>query len=113
MSDKSFGERLVAERKRLGLSATEVLETVGVHRNTQSAYENDRKLPDAEYLRCLHVMGFNVLYLIVGTDCDDAQPILGGEERSVLQAYQLLPPAMRTAALAFAVATVQSLDDDA
>ena len=43
MSDKTFGERLVAERKRLGLSATDVFEATGLHRNTQSAYENDKK----------------------------------------------------------------------
>lgn len=113
MSDKTFGERLVAERKRLGLSATDVFEATGLHRNTQSAYENDKKLPDADYLKQLHTLGFDVLYLVVGTDCADLQPVLGDEERLVLQAYQALPAAMRAAALAFANATVQSLGDAA
>lgn len=109
MSEKTFGERLVEERKRLGLSATQVMMATEIHRNTQSAYENDKKVPDLSYLIRLHHMGFDVLYLLAGSQIEeDAPVILSDDERLWLQYYRAMPPTVRSAALALAQAADQA-----
>lgn len=61
-----FGERLKAERKKLGLSQTEFAKKLGISKNTQFNYENMASDPDVAYLGRLDELGINTRYLITG-----------------------------------------------
>ncbi|QXZ10257.1 helix-turn-helix domain-containing protein [Comamonas sp. Y33R10-2] len=61
-----FFERLREERKRLGLSQTELGELGGVSKNAQSNYETGSRLPDVGYLVALKSGGVDIAYLLSG-----------------------------------------------
>ena len=61
------GERLRAERERLGLSQDEFATQCGVHRRTQVNYElNRRKIP-TEYLDAIDALGADSIYVASGS----------------------------------------------
>ena len=62
----SIGARLKEERKRLTMTQVEMAEAASVTRVSQQNYENDRRVPDAEYLRSLHKLGVDILYVVTG-----------------------------------------------
>jgi transcriptional regulator with XRE-family HTH domain len=62
----SLGARLKQERERLGMTQVEMAEVASVTRVSQQNYENDRRIPDAEYLGALYKIGVNILYVITG-----------------------------------------------
>jgi len=61
-----IGGRLKGERLRLGLSQREFGETGGIEANTQGKYENEKRLPKADYLAAISAMGVDVLYVLTG-----------------------------------------------
>lgn len=62
----TFGERLRAERERLGLSQVAFGELGGVQKVAQINYEKDKRKPDAEYLAAIAAAGVDVLYVLTG-----------------------------------------------
>lgn len=63
-SVSTIGERLREERKRLGLTQSELARRMGVHLNTQSRYEKCVTEPDSTYLDGLRDLGFDVGYIM-------------------------------------------------
>lgn len=68
----SIGERLRAERERLGRSQSEVAEVVaaagvpGATRQSQSLYEKGKRMPDAAYLAVVAGIGVDVAFVLTG-----------------------------------------------
>jgi transcriptional regulator with XRE-family HTH domain len=84
----TFGARLVTLRDRLGMTQKDMCELAGIDRKTQSAYENDKRYPDAEYLIALLQHGFDVLYLLTGKETAYAGLINENLLRDVLIAVE-------------------------
>ncbi|MDE2599028.1 MAG: helix-turn-helix transcriptional regulator [Rhodocyclaceae bacterium] len=63
----TLGSRLREERKRLGLLQPAFAELGGVKRVTQHLYEQDERVPDANYLLQMHAHGVDVTYVLLGT----------------------------------------------
>lgn len=64
MSD--FAERLREERKRVGLTQTDMAAAGGVQKNAQSLYEKGERAPSADYLQKLVNTGIDVPFLFTG-----------------------------------------------
>ncbi len=62
----AFGERLRAERERLGLTQAEFSALGGVGRNAQRRYETDERAPDSDYLTRIADAGADILYIVTG-----------------------------------------------
>ena len=104
MDLKKFGERVSAERERLGLKPVDVYTPLGIHRNSQSDYEKGRKEPGISYLVGLMVLGFDVVWLLRGNDAGDAAHIqLTEQECTLLRAYRRLPSALALSVLKMSV----------
>lgn len=56
---------------RLDLGQEALAQLVGVHRNAQSNYERNARVPDAEYLAALDGAGADVLYIVTGRRLDE------------------------------------------
>ncbi|WP_175742680.1 helix-turn-helix domain-containing protein [Burkholderia ambifaria] len=61
-----FGERLKAERKRLGLKQGELADRAGTTNVAQSRYESGDRSPDWGYLSAVAQVGVDVLYVLTG-----------------------------------------------
>lgn len=92
-----FHERLVAERRRLGLKQVELRTRVGASKTTQVKYESGETAPDATYLGKLRDLGFDIAYLFTGRRSLAA---MTADERDLLAAFNAAPPLLRCAALA-------------
>jgi len=66
-TNDSIGARIRGERERLGYSQAEFAAAMSVTRQSQSKYENDKRYPDALYLKCLTEIGGDVQYVLTGT----------------------------------------------
>lgn len=62
----SIGERLKEERKRLGLSQTELCELTGITRKTLFSYETGERSPNVLFLSALFDHDFDVDYILKG-----------------------------------------------
>lgn len=62
-----LGERLRAERERLGLGQQELAEMCGVTMRSQRNYEKGERQPDADYLAAFMAVGGNVLHVLAGS----------------------------------------------
>ena len=62
-----IGERLKAERQRLGMPPAEFGALCGVSRTTQFNYEGGGRVPDAAYLQKACKAGVDVQYVITGS----------------------------------------------
>lgn len=61
---KKFGERLRAERRRLGFTQDKFAELGGVKRVSQHLYESGRRVPSSSYLQLITKHGVDLPYLI-------------------------------------------------
>lgn len=93
----TVGERLKAERERLGLSQTALGEMCGVQKRTQINYEKGDRSPDALYLAAFHAAGGDVMWVVIGDRT--APALLPPEESVLLDHYRASPPELRRAAL--------------
>lgn len=66
-----FGERLRAERERLGLTQADLAEKMGVHKNTQARYEKADTQPSPGYLTALRSVGIDADYVLTGVRASD------------------------------------------
>lgn len=62
----SIGERIRAERERLGHSQDQWASTADIHRNTQAKYERGEGAPDANYLAAIEEIGADIYYIVTG-----------------------------------------------
>lgn len=62
----SFGERLLLERKRLGLTQEQFGALAGISRLAQFKYEHDQHVPSVEFLQKLHQARVDAYFLITG-----------------------------------------------
>lgn len=62
----TFGDRLRRERERLGLTQEAWGRLVGVKKNAQINYENNKRSPSGEYLMAARDAGADVTYILTG-----------------------------------------------
>ena len=71
---KEFSNRLISERKRLGLTQPEFAEACGIKAASQFLYEKGKRTPNAEYLLNAKALGVHMGYLF-GEETPEAIPI--------------------------------------
>ncbi|NBA97954.1 helix-turn-helix domain-containing protein [Pseudomonas sp. R5(2019)] len=91
-SELSAGECLREERTRLGLKQEEMAQIGGITRNTQGSYERDERRPDTGYLKALHAVGLDVLYVVTGVRTPAEVGELSEDEEVMVRRYRSLPP---------------------
>ena len=64
--ESNFGERLLVERQRLGLTQVEFAKLGGVSRLAQLKYEHGEHMPSVEYLERLFRAKVDALFLLSG-----------------------------------------------
>lgn len=62
----SIGDRLRIERKRLALTQQEMADIGGVKTNAQGNYENNSRMPKADYLASLCRNGVDIVFVLIG-----------------------------------------------
>ncbi len=67
-----IGERLRAERQRLGYVQADFGAAVGVSKTTQFNYEAGDRTPDARYLRKAAALGMDLLHVVTGSRDDSS-----------------------------------------
>lgn len=72
VQDFERARRLVAERKRLGLSQTALAEAGGVSKGSQILYEKGRS-PTADYLAGIDGVGVDLMYILTGRRSSEVQ----------------------------------------
>ena len=65
-NSRALGQRLQAQRKKLGLTQKALAEQLGVHTNTQSKYESGDRMPDADYVSRANALGLDMGYVLGG-----------------------------------------------
>jgi len=83
----TIGERLKAERTRLGFNQTEFAAVGGVQRRAQVFYEQDERRPDAGYLEAVARLGVDVQYVITGKP---AMQAVSEDEAELLEGFRRL-----------------------
>ena len=71
-SNAGIGDRLRAERQRLGYMQADFGAAVGVSKTTQFNYEAGDRTPDARYLRKAAALGLDLLHVVMGTRDDSS-----------------------------------------
>lgn len=84
-----MGERLRSERKRLGLSQTEMATIAGGSLRAQQTYEAGKRTPTAEYLAALIGAGVNVTFILTGKREEAGEP-MDSLEGALLCAFRAL-----------------------
>ena len=93
----TFGQRLKEERKRIGLNQTDFAAAGGVLKGAQVNYEQDDRLPSAEYLRDLRKIGVDILYVLTG----ELSPTgLTSDEHSLISGFRALDQRGKTGVIA-------------
>lgn len=83
-----FGLRLKEERKRLGLSQTELAEIGGVGRLAQSQYESEVTAPTTRYLSAIGAAGIDLSYLIFGAKLEGGVLTTEQQDRVERRAFE-------------------------
>lgn len=91
VNNMTLCERLVEERKRLGLTQARFAELGGVSKRSQIAYEQGRP-PTTDYLVAIAAAGVDVLYVVTGERRHAPSPLTS--QRDVVSALALLPGAV-------------------
>jgi transcriptional regulator with XRE-family HTH domain len=91
----TIGQRLRAERERLGLSQQEFSVAGGVHFKSQGNYEHGKRPPDADYLAAIDEAGADVLYILTGRRGIALTP----DERELLALFRAAPLAVKASAI--------------
>lgn len=93
----TFPDRLLEERKRLGLSQTAFAEAAGVQKRSQINYEAGDRLPDVAYLAAAAAAGVDVRYVVTGERDYVPPPALSSEEQRLVVLFRLADAAVRKA----------------
>ena len=65
-TNAEIGERLRAERQRLGLTQPQIASTAGVSKTSQVNYEAGTRAPDTAYLQAVSTLGVDVAFVVTG-----------------------------------------------
>jgi transcriptional regulator with XRE-family HTH domain len=106
--DVGAGDFLREERNRLGLKQEEMAQIGGVTRNTQGSYERNERRPDTGYLRALHAVGLDILYVVTGVRTEVQVGELSEDEQVLVSRYRTLPSDDKKSVRRF----VQAIADD-
>lgn len=90
-----FGERLRAERNRLGFTQPELAQIAAVQKQAQMKYENGSRSPAAEYLAAVSSAGVDVAFVLTG---EPAQ--FTSDEAELVRRYRCATAQLQQAALA-------------
>lgn len=82
-----MGDRLKSERKRLGMSQTEMASIAGGSLRAQQTYEAGKRTPTAEYLAALVGAGVNVTFILTGKH-ETTNDAADGLEAALLCAFR-------------------------
>jgi transcriptional regulator with XRE-family HTH domain len=63
---ETFGQRLKAERERIGLTQADFAEACGVGKTAQYTYERGEREPGVSYLEAAAALGADILYISTG-----------------------------------------------
>lgn len=85
-----IGDRLKAERERLGFNQTDFAAQAGASKNSQYNYEKGERSPDAAYLVAIGAIGVDVLYVLTGARVPTAANALSEDEDVLLANYRQL-----------------------
>jgi len=85
----SVGERLRAERLRLGLNQAEMAALGGVSPNSQINYEGNKRSPDTDYLVQLASSRVDVGFIVTG---EPSGAKLGAEEQRLIALFRSAGP---------------------
>lgn len=85
----AIAQRLVAERKRLGLQQEEVRNALDVSYATMSRYENGHRMPEADKIARMAQLGFDVGYVLTGQRPTLCTSDLTGDEQAWVELYRL------------------------
>ncbi|WP_082608229.1 helix-turn-helix transcriptional regulator [Acidovorax sp. Root219] len=91
-----IGDRLRAERERLGLTQPAFAEVAGAKKRTLIDWEKGVSSPTAAQLAALAGLGVDVQYVVTGSM---APPALGAEESTLLSYFREATPEVRRAAM--------------
>lgn len=86
----SIGERLKEERKRLGLSQTELCERTGITRKTLFSYETGERSPNVLFLSALFDHDFDVDYILKGEQDRMRPSLMGKIQKAAESAFQMV-----------------------
>lgn len=95
----TIGERLRAERERLGFSQEDFAAFAGAHRKSQGNYESGARAPDAEYLAAIAAAGADVHYILTGLRDAPPPEVISADERELLALFRAAPLAVKAAAI--------------
>ncbi|NWB91625.1 helix-turn-helix transcriptional regulator [Pseudomonas agarici] len=107
------GDRLRAERERLGLNQTDFGVLAGVSRGTQKAYELETGSPDLRYLAALEKAGVDTQYVLSGVRTSISLEALNSAEAKLIESYRTLPEFDQQATLRIVGAMSEAADADA
>lgn len=94
----TIGDRLRAERLRLGYNQSDFANIGGVSKNTLLGYEKEGGAsPPADYLAAIAKAGADVMFIITGTRSLAAAEGLAPEEVELLDEFSRLNPEDQTA----------------
>ncbi len=96
----TIGERLRAERERLGFSQEAMAAIADVTRKTFGGYESDTRSPDALALAAWARAGLDLLFVVTGSRDYSPPPPLSRDELELVDLYRAAPLAVRAAAAA-------------
>lgn len=82
-----LGDRLRAERERIGFSQEEMAELGGVKRRSQINYEAGERAPDADYLARV-ASRIDVLFVLTGQRAQPLETTLSVEESTLIEHYR-------------------------
>jgi len=88
----NFGNRLREEREKLDVNQKEFSIMMKITEVTQSNYENEKRIPDAAYLKKAAKAGIDVNYVVTGERCISEKKMLLIEEleKKLKEAMELL-----------------------
>ncbi|TBU75635.1 hypothetical protein DNK10_11220 [Pseudomonas daroniae] len=101
MPEITLGERLKAERERLGYTQPQFAELVGASKRTQVGWEQGRSAPDANALAIWVEEGLDAGYVLTGERTP--MPTVRGmppDEQMLLDSYRALSSAKKRVVLA-------------
>jgi transcriptional regulator with XRE-family HTH domain len=87
MNKNEIGDRLRAERNRLGLSQESFAEIGGVKKLAQISYEQGKTLPDAGYLYAVADLGVDVQFVVTG---EHSELTISAQENKILNVFRNL-----------------------
>lgn len=90
-----FGLRLAEERKRLGLTQSELAEVAGIKRLAQSQYERETSSPTVRYLAAIARAGINLTKALFNDLPSIAQLPSSDQYRIERQAFELVEEHVR------------------